>query len=260
MEIVRERRGNALWLTINRPQARNALSRAVAAELVEGFQAAKSDPSVRAVVLTGAGDKAFCAGADLKDSAGAGKASAVFASEDAQNPLIAVFRAMRACPKPVIGRVNGVAMGGGLGLVSACDMVIAAGHAQFGTPEVKVGVFPMMITTYLIRQLPRRKYWEMAFLGEPLSAEEALRYQLVNYVVPAERLDTKVDEVVAKLEMNSPTALRMGKEALEVMQDLSVDQTMAYAQLMIERLSATDDAKEGMAAFIEKRTPVWPGR
>jgi len=260
MEVVKERRGNALWLIIDRPQARNALSRSVAAELVEGFRAAAADPDVRTVVLTGSGDKAFCAGADLKDSAGEGKGSAVFATEDAQNPLIAVFRAMRTCPKPVIGRVNGVAMGGGLGLMSACDIVVAASHAKFGTPEVKVGVFPMMITTYLIRQLPRRKYWEMAFLGEPLSAEEALRYHLVNFVVPVENLDAKVDEVVAKLESNSPTALRMGKEALYVMQDLSVDQTMAYAQLMIERLAGTNDAKEGMSAFIEKRAPRWTGR
>lgn len=260
MEVVRERQGNALWLTIDRPQMRNALSRNVAAEIVEGLKAAASDAKVRAVVLTGAGDKAFCAGADLKDSTPGGEGGVFTASHEEENPMIAVFRAMRACSKPIIGRVNGAAMGGGLGLVSACDIVIAAEHAKFGTPEVKVGVFPMMITTYLIRQIPRRKYWEMAFLGEPVTAEDALRYHLVNYVVPAEDLDAKVIEVIGKLEMNSPTALRMGKEALDVMQDLSVEQTMAYAKLMIERLATTEDAKEGMAAFIGKRVPIWSGR
>ncbi|KWR87682.1 enoyl-CoA hydratase-related protein [Cupriavidus sp. IDO] len=250
--ILVERRDNALWLTLNRPDTHNALNRAMAAELAEAFEAAARDDSIRAVVLTAAGDRTFCAGADLK-----GDAVSTFSTGRVENPLVQVYRAMRACHKPIIGRINGSALGGGLGLVSACDLALAAAHARFGTPEVKVGVFPMMITTYLIRQLPRRRYWEMAFLGEPLSAEEAERYHLINRAVPAGELDRHVADVIARIEANSPNALRLGKQALDLMQDMSVDQTLAYAELMIERLAGTEEAREGMAAFTEKRKPRW---
>ncbi|MBP0623737.1 enoyl-CoA hydratase-related protein [Cupriavidus consociatus] len=251
--ILVERRGNALWLTLNRPDAHNALNRAMTAGLGDAFRIATDDDAIRAVVLTAAGDRTFCAGADLK-----GDAASTFATGRAENPLVQVYRTMRACHKPIIGRINGSALGGGLGLVSACDLALAAEHARFGTPEVKVGVFPMMITTYLIRQLPRRRYWEMAFLGEPLSAAEAERYHLINRAVPAEELDRQVADVIARLEANSPNALRLGKQALDLMQDMSVDQTLAYAELMIERLAGSDEAREGMAAFAEKRKPRWP--
>lgn len=250
--ILVERRDNALWLTLNRPDTHNALNRAMAAQLAKAFQAAAGDDAIRAVVLTAAGDRTFCAGADLKGDAGG-----TFATGRAENPLVQVYRAMRACHKPIIGRINGSALGGGLGLVSACDLALAAAHARFGTPEVKVGVFPMMITTYLIRQLPRRRYWEMAFLGEPLSAEEAERYHLINRAVPAGELDCHVADVIARIEANSPNALRLGKQALDLMQDMSVDQTLAYAELMIQRLAGTEEAREGMAAFTEKRKPRW---
>lgn len=250
--ILVERRDNALWLTLNRPDAHNALNRAMTSQLADAFRDAAGDDAIRTVVLTAAGDRTFCAGADLKGDAGG-----TFATGRAENPLVQVYRAMRACHKPIIGRINGSALGGGLGLVSACDLAFAASHARFGTPEVKVGVFPMMITTYLIRQLPRRRYCEMAFLGEPLSAEEAQCYHLINRAVPAGELDGHVADVIARLEANSPNALRLGKQALDLMQDMSVDQTLAYAELMIERLAGSDEAREGMAAFAEKRKPRW---
>jgi methylglutaconyl-CoA hydratase len=250
--VLVERRGNALWLTLNRPAAHHALTRAMTAQLADAFRAAARDDTVRVVILTATGDRTFCAGADLKSDAGS-----AFATAGAENPLVQVYRAMRACYKPIVGRINGSALGGGLGLVSACDLAFASAHARFGTPEVKVGVFPMMITTYLIRQLPRRRYWEMAFLGEPLSAEEAERYHLINRALPADELDRHVAETVARLEANSPNALRSGKLALDLMQDMSVDQTLAYAELMIERLAGSDEAREGMAAFAEKRRPDW---
>lgn len=255
-ELLVEQRGATLWVTINRPEAHNALNRAVTDGLVTAFQVATTDATVRSVVLTGAGDRTFCAGADLKEGS-AGGSNSTFSSSGGENPLVRVYRAMRACLKPIIGRVNGSALGGGLGLVSGCDFVYAVEHAKFGTPEVKVGVFPMMITTYLIRQLPRRRYLEMAFLGDPLSAAEAERYSLINRGLPVAELDPFILTVLERLERNSPTALRMGKQALDVMQDLSVDQTLAYAELMIEKLAATEDAREGIAAFAEKRKPKW---
>ncbi|UIF84697.1 enoyl-CoA hydratase-related protein [Cupriavidus sp. UYPR2.512] len=249
--IVVERRDNALWLTLNRPHAHNALNSVMTGQLVDAFRDAAGDDAIRAVVLTAAGDRTFCAGADLKGDAGS------FDTGRAENPLVQVYRAMRACHKPIVGRINGAALGGGLGLVSACDLALAADHARFGTPEVRVGLFPMMITTYLIRQLPRRRYWEMAFLGEPLSAAEAERYHLINRAVPAAELDRQVVDVLERLEANSPNALRVGKQALDLMQDMSIDQTLTYAEVMIERLASSDEAREGMAAFAEKRKPHW---
>ncbi|ODV42966.1 enoyl-CoA hydratase [Cupriavidus sp. UYMMa02A] len=249
--IIVERRDNALWLTLNRPDAHNALNRTMTAQLADAFRVAAGDDAIRAVVLTAAGDRTFCAGADLKGDAGS-----TFATGRAENPLVQVYRAMRACHKPIIGRINGSALGGGLGLVSACDLALAAEHARFGTPEVKVGVFPMMITTYLIRQF-RAPLLGDGLLGESLSAAEAERYHLINRAVPAGELDRHVADVFARLEANSPNALRLGKQALDLMQDMSVDQTLAYAELMIERLAGSEEAREGMAAFAEKRKPRW---
>lgn len=254
--VLVERRERALWITINRPEAHNALNQAVSDGLAGAFERAGGEAGVRAVVLTGAGERSFCAGADLKETRSSEDRS-TFSSLEGQNPLVRVLHAMRNCPVPVIGRINGAALGGGLGLVSGCDLAYAAEHARFGTPEVKVGVFPMMITTYLIRQLPRRRYWEMAYLGEPLSAQEAQAYHLVNRAVPAHELDALIDSVIARLCANSPNALRTGKQALEVMQDLTVEQTLAYAQLMIEKLARSEEAREGMEAFAEKRKPDW---
>lgn len=251
--ILIERRDSVLWLTLNRPETHNALNRAMTSQLVDGFRSAAADDTIRAVVLTAAGDRTFCAGADLKDRG----TDSGFAASGAENPLVQVYRAMRACHKPIVGRINGAALGGGLGLVSACDLALAADHARFGMPEVRVGLFPMMITTYLVRQLPRRRYWEMAFLGEPLSAGEAERYHLINRAVPAAEMDRHVADVLARLEANSPNALRVGKQALDLMQDMSIDQTLAYAELVIERLAGSDEAREGMAAFAEKRKPRW---
>ena len=255
--LLVERRGDVLWLTLNRPDAHNALDRSLTGRLTAAFEEAGADESLRAVVLTGAGDRTFCAGADLKEGLGGDRERSPFSSGDGGNPLVSLYAAMRRCHEPIIGRVNGSAFGGGLGLVAACDLVYAADHARFGTPEVKVGVFPLMITTYLIRQLPRRRYWEMAFLGEPLGAAEAERYHLVNRAVPAADLDDRIAGVLERLRAASPTALRVGKAALEAMQDMTVDQTLAYAQLLIEKLAASDDAREGMAAFAERRSPRW---
>jgi enoyl-CoA hydratase/carnithine racemase len=254
--VLVERRQRALWITINRPQAHNALNRAVSEGLAGAVEGAAGEAGIRAVVLTGAGERSFCAGADLKEGQSA-EGRSTFSSGGGDNPLVRVLRAMRSCPVPVIGRINGAALGGGLGLVSGCDLVYAAEHARFGTPEVKVGVFPMMITAHLIRQLPRRRYWEMAYLGEPLSAQEAQAFHLINRAVPGHELDALIESVLERLCANSPNALRAGKLALEVMQDLNVEQSLAYAQLVIEKLAQSEEAREGMQAFAQKRPPAW---
>lgn len=259
-EIIKERKGPVLHLTLNRPERRNALNNSLLEALTESIQQASSDPELRAIVLTGAGEKAFCAGGDLK-AADNGKGSPVGSDPSRlENPLVALYRAVEQCNLPIIGRINGHALGGGLGLVCICDVAVASETAKFGTPEAKVGLFPMMILSYLIRLVPRRKLVEMSLTGTPLSATEALDYGLLNHVVSSEQLDAKVDELVSQILANSPTAIRLGKTAFRSLWDMSMAEAFEYTQLMIERIGQTEDAKEGFNAFVEKRTPEWTGK
>jgi enoyl-CoA hydratase/carnithine racemase len=250
--LLSERRGPVLWLTLNRPSAHNALNGALTAALLSAVQAASGDQTLRAIVLTGAGDRTFCSGADLKENNGG-----MFASATGSNPIADLLRAMQACGTLVIGRLNGSALAGGLGLVAACDLVYAADHAKFGLPEVRVGVFPLMIMANLIRQVPRRRFYEMAYLGQALSAHEAERYDIINRAVPAAELDALIDDVLSTLMTNSPAAISAGKKAIMEMQDMTAPETLAHAETMIAMLGAGADALEGRAAFAEKRKPKW---
>jgi enoyl-CoA hydratase/carnithine racemase len=259
-DVLIDKRGHAWWLTINRPEQRNALTNDVLRALTRVLRDAKCDPTVRVIVITGAGDRAFCAGADLKGAAS--KAGSPFDVEHGvvENALAAFFAEVERCTLPLVARVNGHAMGGGLGLVAACDLVIAADDALFATPEVKVGVYPLLITTYLMRLLPRRKLAEMALVGEPLNAALAVAYGLINAAVPRADLDAKVDALVAALTARSPTAIRLGKHALHAVEDMTLMQCLDYMTLMLDRVTQTEDAREGIAAFAGKRAPAWTGR
>jgi methylglutaconyl-CoA hydratase len=250
--LLSERQGDVLHLTLNRPDAHNALNAELTGALVEAFSQASSDASLRAVVLTGSGERTFCSGADLKEDRGR-----IFASASGSNPIGNVLRAIQACSRLVICRVNGSALAGGLGLVSACDLAYAADHAKFATPEVRVGVFPMMIATTLMRQLPRRRFQEMAYLGNALSAREAEQYGLVNRTVPAAELDGVIGEVLATLKLNAPGAIAAGKRAVLAMQDMDDAERLAFAEKAIAELGESAEAKEGRAAFAEKRKPGW---
>ncbi len=259
-DVLTETRGAALWLTINRPDQRNALNNDVLQALTDALRDAKSDPALRAIVLTGAGDKAFCAGGDLKGTTA--KDGNVFQAPQGvvENALATFYAEVERCTLPLVARVNGHAMGGGLGLVAACDFAIAADDALFATPEVKVGLYPMLITTYLMRLVPRRKLAEMSLTGEPLPAARAVEYGLLNAAVPRAELDAKVDALIATLSERSPTAIRLGKHALHAVQDMTLPQCLDYMTLMLDRLSLTEDAREGFAAFSAKRKPAWSGR
>jgi len=252
------RHAQVLWLTIDRPESRNALNKELLAHLTKELEAASDDPELRAIVITGAGERAFSAGGDVRTT---DKESA-FAVDHAQvdNPLASFFEAVERCNLPIVARVNGAAMGGGLGLVACADIAVATDDAVFGTPEVRIGVFPMIIATYLARLVPRRRLAQMALLGETFGAQIALELGLVNFVTPRDELDAKVDEVLSAICERSPTAIRLGKRALHAVQDMSFQQALDYMVLMIGRVSQTQDAKEGFAAFAEKRKPVWTGR
>lgn len=256
-EVRSERRGAALWLTIDREERRNALNEAVLSGLREGVAGARTEDGIRAVIITGAG-KVFCAGGDLKPDAN-GDPFRVDPSE-VENPVVALFRAIVNCAVPVIARVNGHALAGGLGIVCACDFAIVAEHAKLGTPESRIGLFPMMILPWMLRTIPRRKLMEICVTGEPITAAEALTHGIVNHVVPSDKLDEKVEQLVASISASSPAAIRMGRRALAMMDALPLDQSLEYAQRVLPQMARTEDAREGFRAFNEKRSPVWPGR
>ena len=250
--LLHERRDNVLWLTLNRPEVHNALNAAVTHALTEALQLASDDEAVRAVVLTGAGGRTFCAGADLKESAGG-----MFQSENGANPIADVLRAIEACGKPVIARINGAALAGGMGLVAACDLAIAADHARFGLPEVRVGLFPMMVAAMLMERIPQRRLQAMAYLGETFTATEAAEYGLIDRAVHSAGLDDEIEKLLAMLKRNSPAAIQEGKAAMQAMRAMAPVQRLAFAERRIAELGNSEDAREGRAAFVEKRKPRW---
>ncbi len=255
-QVLLEQRGAVQWITINREERRNAMNDAVMDGIGAGLTAASNDPAIRAVVLTGAGDRAFCAGADLSASAGSFK----YDYSRVGLPFVKLMKQARDLTLPLIARVNGHAMAGGLGLLGMCDMAIGANTARFGMPEVKVGVFPMQIMAVLQRLIPSRKLYEMALTGEPIDAAEALELGLLNYVVPPAELDAKLDWLLNRLLDKSPTAIRRGKYAMRISEQLNFDQSAVFMEGQIGVLALTEDAEEGLKAFNEKRPPNWPGR
>ena len=254
-ELLHERRQDVLWLTHNRPEVHNALNAAMTEALTDAIRAASGDGSLRAVVITAAGDRSFCSGADLKESAGG-----MFLSRNGTNPIADVMRAIESCDKPVIARINGRVLAGGLGLVAACDLAYAADHAEFGLPEVRVGLFPAMVAAKLLAKIPLGGLQEMAYLGQPISAAQAIRLGLVNRTAPLAELDGLIEEVLAKLRQNAPGAIAAGKAALLAMRDMPPDERLAFAEGAIAAISGSDEAREGRQAFAEKRPPVWAGR
>ena len=245
-------------ITICRPAQMNALNKDVATGVIGAIQAAEADPECRVIVLTGEGERAFCAGGDIKAGADGGP----FVQDPADPDHFAgrLFETIQACRKPTIARINGVAMGAGAGIICACDLAVMADHARIGTPEVKVGLFPMTIVPPMMRVLPRRRLMEMFITGVPLTAEEALQFNLVNYVTDAAGLDDKVAELVAQIAAQSPSAIRLGKYACHAMEDMTYPQQMRFAETLLPRVAQTEDAREGFDAFIAKRKPEWTGR
>ncbi|MFZ6644495.1 enoyl-CoA hydratase/isomerase family protein [Undibacterium sp. TJN25] len=254
-QILLEKRGASFWITINRPEKRNAINKEVIDGISEGYRQAHANPEVRAIVLTAAGDKAFCAGADLQPGKGF-----VFDYARPNSDYADLLRLSQDATLPVVARVNGVCMAGGMGLLCMADMAVAADHALFGLPEVKVGVFPMQVMSLLQNLVLPRVLREWCLSGEPFDAASAMAHGLLNYVVPAAELDQKTDWLLARITDKSPTAIRRGKYAMRAMEAMSFDQGIAYTESQITLLALTEDAREGLAAFNEKRKPVWTGR
>lgn len=252
--IISERRGATLWLTINRPEKRNAINHDVIAGLSDGLRSAAHDAGVRAIVLTGAGDKAFCAGGDMQPGGGF-----QFDVENPHAPFADLIRLAQQCPLPVIARINGTCVAGGMALLCMADLAIVADHARFGLPEVKMGLFPFQVLALLENLVAPRIVREWCLCGNLFDAVAARAAGLVNHVVPADQLDARTDEMLAQLLANSPAAIRRGKYALRTMTAMSVADRLSFAESQLPLMALSADAKEGLAAFNEKRAPQWPG-
>ncbi|MGI9133066.1 MAG: enoyl-CoA hydratase/isomerase family protein [Rhodoferax sp.] len=251
-ELAVELRQNVLWLTITREERRNAMSHGVLAAMAQAIGAAQTQRAVRAIVLTGAGSKAFCAGADLQ--------SANAFTTDYSEPhghLAQLLRVAKASTVPLIARVNGACMAGGMGLMSMCDLAVAAGHAVFGLPEVKVGVFPAQVLSVLQHLIPRRRLAEMCLTGEPISAALALEYNLVNYV--DDDVDGRLQWLLARMLDKSPAAIRRGLYTMKKVEAMAFEESMSFTESQIALFTLTEDAREGQKAFQEKRKPAWQG-
>jgi len=244
-------------ITINRPEARNALNATVIRELGVALAQLDADTGSRAVVLRGAGDRAFCPGADLK---GMFQAESILEAREQYSGLAHVLNAIPRMRTPVIARVQGYALAGGCGLAAACDVVIASEDAVFGLPEIKLGLLPLMVLAPILRTASPRRVLELVLTGRELPALEALDLGLVTRVVPRGDLDRMVSETARTLAGLSPTAVALGKEAFYRALDLTPSQALEHMRDLLTIVAQSEDAKEGIAAFLEKRTPRWRGR
>jgi enoyl-CoA hydratase/carnithine racemase len=257
-ELVRyEVADGVATVTLDNPEKRNMLSGQMLAELVDAMRTARDDEAARAVVLTGAGDKAFCAGADL---GGFAADVPLVAKHFATDLFLEFFRLMPRLGKPSLCAANGHVLAGGMGLALSCDLLIAKQGATFATPEINVGAFPYMIMAIIYRNVPRKKVNEMMLLGERLSAEQAVEYGLANRVVPAAEFDEAVADWARKLASKSPVLMRLGHDAMYRQQDMALDDALEYLRSQLSLTFSTEDIVEGVSAFFEKREPEWKGR
>jgi enoyl-CoA hydratase/carnithine racemase len=226
-------------------------------ELLWALADAADDAAVRVVVITGEG-QAFCAGGDFAQMSGGQETDTV--ELPYKGDYADLMLAMTRYEKPIVARVNGPAMGGGLGIVAASHFAVAQSDARLGTPEVDVGLFPFMIAAVLARIVPRRALLEMMLRGQKLDAEEAARIGLVTRVVAPESLDTHVDGLCNDLAARSPTALRLGLRAFAAQSDLALEDALPKLRAALGEALGTDDAREGLTAFLQKRKPEWTGK
>lgn len=254
-----ERRGNVLVITINRPEARNAVNGAVSTAVGDALEQAQNDDQVRAVVITGAGDKSFCAGADLK---------AISRRENLYHPDHGEWGfagyVHHFIDKPTIAAVNGTALGGGTELALASDLVVACESATFGLPEVKVGLFAAAGGVFrIVHQLPRKIALEMVLTGEPISAAEAVKWGLINQVVPDGTVLEAALALAERVTVNAPLSVQASKRIAYGADDgIIPDEEPGWARTQREFgvVLKSEDAKEGPLAFAEKRPPVWKAR
>ena len=244
-------------VTLNRPEVRNALNATLIRELEQALATLEADQAARVIVLEGAGDKAFCAGADLK---GVGDRGTTLQARESFGGLARILEAMARMKTPVIAKVHGFALAGGCGLAAGCDIVVAADDAVFGLPEIKIGLLPLIVMAPILRSVGRKRGMLMVLSGEQVSAREAYEMGLVSRIVPRAELSPAVDALARALAGFSPMALGLAKEAAATVAGMEYGASLRYLREMITLVALSDDAREGIKAFFEKRAPNWKGR
>ena len=248
--------GGIATITVNRPDKLNALNGTVIRELADAARRVETDASIRGAILTGAGDKAFVAGADIGEIAAQGPIDGRARALEGQ----AAFRRFERCGKPVVAAVNGFALGGGCELAMACHLRVAGEHAKFGQPEVKLGIGPGYgATVRLPRLVGKGRALDLLLTGRMVEAEEALRIGLVTRVVPADRVLAEARALLESIVANGPLAVRACIEAVDAGLEMSLDEALQLEAGFFGLLSGTADMREGTAAFLEKRKAVFKG-
>ncbi len=242
------------FFTINRENQRNSISMEALDLFLLHLDEAMGNDDVRVVCMTGAGNRTFCAGADLGAGLGGSDGMTAF------RKYARLLKKLTGFPKPTVAKVNGSCVAGGTGFMLACDIVIAGSKATFGTPEVNVGLFPMMIGALIFRNVLRKKGMEMVLLGEKLSARQALEMGLITRIVEPDDLDTEVDKVLKVLAKKSPVGMKIGKEAFYAAADMPFEQALDLLAEKLSEVVATRDAREGIMAYLEKREPIFTGK
>lgn len=247
MEILTEINGNTLIITLNRPEAGNALNGALSEGLWNALNDAGENPDIRAIVITGAGEKIFCAGMDLK----------AFAAGEDLAKIGKGFAGLRACKKPLIAAVNGHALAGGFEVVMMCDLIVSVDTARFGIPEVKRGLFAAGGGVRLPARIPLAIALEMGLTGDPIDAQRAATLGLINQVVPASELQSAALTLAARVTANGPLAVQATKQLM--LDEIGSGNGALLGELQ-KQVFGSEDAKEGATAFAQKRAPEWKGR
>jgi len=255
--LLVDTRDGVASVTLNRPEVRNALNAALISELEQVLVSLEADPAARVIVLAGAGDRAFCAGADLK---GVGERGTTLQARESFGGLARILEGMARMKTPVIAKVHGFALAGGCGLAVGCDIVVAADDAVFGLPEIKIGFLPFIVMAPILRSAGRKRAMLMILSGEQVSARDAYEMGLVSRLVPRAELSPTVEALARTLAGYSPTALGLAKEAAGTVTGMEYGASLRYLREMITLVALSDDAREGIKAFFEKRTPNWTGR
>ena len=244
-------------LTLNRPDVRNALDATLIRELEAALTTLEADPAARVIVLAGAGAKAFCAGADLK---GVGDRGTTLGARESFGGLARILELLARMKTPVIAKVHGYALAGGCGLAAGCDIVVAADDAIFGLPEIRIGLLPLIVMAPILRSVGRKRGMLMILSGEQVSAREAYEMGLVSRIVPSAELTPVVHDLARTLAGFSPTALGLAKEAAATSTGMEYGAALRYLRELLTLVALSDDAREGIRAFFEKRAPNWTGR
>ena len=249
--VLVEQRDGIATVTLNRPEVRNALNPSLLLDLERALISLEADPAARVIVLRGAGDKAFCAGADLK---GVGDRGTTLQARESFSGLPRILEAMARMRTPLIAQVHGFALAGGCGLAVGCDVVVAADDAVFGLPEIKLGLLPLIVMAPILRAAGRKRAMLMVLSGEPVSAREAFEMGLVSRVVARGDLEREVRELAVRLAGLSPTALGLAKEAAATAIEMEYGAALRYLRELTTLVFLSDEAREGVKAFFEKRS------